>query len=920
MRVVLADSDAERRDRLAGWIAECGYAVVARADGTAAWSACRDAPPQIALLAWDLPELNGVEITRRIRKMDEDVAPYVILFAPPEDHGLAEGLEAGADDIVVGEIGADELALRLGFAERRVADTTRMREEHASYMELLAQAPDLIQTVSLDGQLLYVNRAWCDALGYAERDISEISFFDLVKPELQGRVRKAFRWVLRGHGIQHLQTELLTRDGTIMSVEGSLTPRYRGKTPTSVRIILRDVSRRKRAETVLRNVLEGTSATTGKDFFRSLVRHLSRALGARHALVAELSPGPTARLRSLAVWGGEAFHPNREFELSDMPSSAVLQGDASTNGNAGAEDPSLFPGTRFLAEIGAESYLGVPLTNADGESIGLLCVLNDGPMHTGPDALRILSTFAQRAGAELERLRAQERLASKEAEMRAMLDALPDLLFRIDREGRYLSVHAMDPGLLAAPAEELLRSTVQEMLPPDVAAGFMRKVEDAFATGDAQMLEFELPVDAGVRQFESRIVKSAPTEVVTIVRDVTEMRKAEADRRELDRRMQKTQKLESLGVLAGGIAHDFNNLLTSIMGYASLAARNSIPGSPAHRYLADIEKASRRAADLAMQMLAYSGKGQFVIQPLDLREMIKETASFLKTDVTSRGVIVRSELPGTLPAVEGDVTQLRQVVMNLVLNAAQAMEPDGGTVSVAVREMVVTEAEFARCYVGSDLPAGSYVMLSITDTGCGMDAATKARIFDPFFTTKPHGRGLGLAAVVGIVRGHRGALWVKSRKGEGTRVNVYLPPSAKPVHVDDVPAEAPSIAGDGLILVVDDEQDLRRLTTDILESGGYRVVTAPDGAQGVEALRANDGVDAVLLDMTMPVMNGVDAFRHMREIRPDLPVLISSGYSEKEAVNRFEGDEPAGFIQKPYTAADLLKMIGEVLAAASVRA
>jgi two-component system cell cycle sensor histidine kinase/response regulator CckA len=475
-------------------------------------------------------------------------------------------------------------------------------------------------------------------------------------------------------------------------------------------------------------------------------------------------------------------------------------------------------------------------------------------------------------------------------------------------------VHVQDPKLLYRPKEEFIGRTVTEVLPPDLAARCMERLRSTLETGKVELLEYELETGGEQREFEARLVRCGPGEVLTIVRDVTDQRKAEADRRELDRRMQKSQKLESLGVLAGGIAHDFNNLLTSIMGYASLAQRSSLEGSPSHRYVTDIEKASRRAADLAMQMLAYSGKGQFVIQPLDLREVMNETAKFLKTNVTSRGVLVQTDMPADLPAIEGDATQIRQVLMNLVLNAAQAMEPDGGTVSMAVREAAVTEAELARCYVGADLPPGRYVMLSVSDHGCGMDAATKARIFDPFFTTKTGGRGLGLAAVVGIVRGHGGALWVKSRPGEGTLVSVYLPPSEKSALAEEPPPQVPTARGEGLVLVVDDEPELRQLTTDILESGGYRVVTAADGQEGVDLFRRRrDEIAAVLLDMTMPVMNGVDAFRAMRECQADLRVLVSSGYTEKEAVNRFRGDGPAGFIQKPYTAAELLQAIGEVL-------
>lgn len=787
MRVLLADAGTLSGGTFDQWAASAGHDVTSCADADAVRAAFSDHSPRLLVLDWGLPG-DALDLLGWLRVREGGGAPDVLLLVPGDVEGALErALESGADDVLLHPMREDEFALRLGMAERRVADRERAWDEHRALMDLLEQAPDLIQTVAPDGRLLFVNRAWCDALGYTERESFQLSFFDLVAPDQRAQVRKAFRWVLRGRGVRHLQTELRACDGTAMSVEGNLTPRYRGKTPTSVRVILRDISRRKRAETVLRNVLEGTSATTGKDFFRSLVRHLSRALDVRHALVAELRPGDDAHMQTLAVWSGNDFRENRAFDVVAMPAAGVLQGMA---GAAIAGEASLFPGARFLAELEAASYLGVPLTNAAGESIGLLCVLHDGPMPTGPDALRILTTFAQRAGAELERLRVEQRLANNEARMRAMLDAMPDLLFRIDVDGRYLSVHTHDPDMLFIEADQLLGRTVSEVLPADLAAAIMTKLEAALETNVVQVLEYDLPVPSGGQQFEARMVSCGPSEVLAVVRDVTARVRAEAERRDLDRRMQQSQKLESLGVLAGGIAHDFNNLLTSIMGYSSLAQRSASPGSPTHRYLADIEKASRRAADLAMQMLAYSGKGQFVVQPLDLRDVIRETTGLLKTDLLGRSVHLRVDLPRTAPAMEGDVTQVRQILMNLLLNAAQAMEPDGGSVTISLRERAVRRAEFAGCYVGPDLTPGTYLVLSIADAGCGMDAGTVARIFDPFFTTKTGGRGLGLAAAVGIVRGHRGALSVQSARGEGTTVTVYFPPSEKSARADSVPPRA----------------------------------------------------------------------------------------------------------------------------------
>jgi len=789
----LAEGHATRLAALQRCITGHGYDVTVCARGDAAWAAWEAARHPLVVVPDDLPGVDGLSLCRQIHRGCAEDPHYVLLLVSQQTpDSLQDALRAGADDILVRPIDDAELGIRLRLAERRIAEVARAREEHRSYMDLLAQAPDLIQTVAFDGQLLYVNRAWCQATGYGASEAGTLSFFDLLEPGQGPAMRKAFRWMRKGRPIRHLQTALLAKDGSVLSVEGSFTPRFRGRTPTSIRVILGDVSRRKRAETMLRNVLEGTSMTTGRDFFRSLVKHLSRALEVKHAFVAERVAGSRTALQTLAVWSGDGFIEDRLLECVPRPSPPASETGLAARGEA------FFPGVVFLKETGAESYLGVPVLNAAGISLGALCVLHDGPMRSGPEALRILATFARRAGAEMER------------------------------------------------------------------------------------------------------------------------QQAEAERRELDRRMQEGQKLESLGVLAGGIAHDFNNLLTSIMGYAGLARAKAPACTPGIEYLADIEKASRRAADLATQMLAYSGKGQFVVEPLDLGDLVEETAALLRSDVNSRGVTVDCVEDEGRHVVRADATQVRQVVMNLVLNASQAMEPDGGTLGVRVRVESVSRVELRRCYVGSDLPAGRYVTLRVRDTGCGMAPKVAARIFDPFFTTKRTGRGLGLAAVVGIVRGHHGALSIETAPGEGTTVSIYLPPTALEVSARSLREAITPLAGDGLLLVVDDEEVVRDLTSDVLTSGGYRVLLACDGQEGVEVFRAHaDEIDAVLLDMTMPIMGGPEAFRAMRAIRPNVPVVISSGYTESETVTQFAGDEPTSFIQKPYEAMALLEEMGAVVAAGS---
>jgi nitrogen-specific signal transduction histidine kinase/CheY-like chemotaxis protein len=389
------------------------------------------------------------------------------------------------------------------------------------------------------------------------------------------------------------------------------------------------------------------------------------------------------------------------------------------------------------------------------------------------------------------------------------------------------------------------------------------------------------------------------------------------DRVRAEEALRQAQKTESLGVLAGGIAHDFNNLLVAMLGQASLALAQLPPESPARAPIEKAVKAAERGADLARQMLAYSGRGQFERRPIHLNTLIHENLHLFEVAVP-KNVQLRMDLAEALPPIEGDIGQMQQVVMNLIINAAEAIGERPGTVRM------ITGMEDVRAgddrlwrYTNKPLAPGRYVTLEVRDNGSGMDAETLSKIFDPFFTTKFTGRGLGLAAVLGIVRGHKGGLLVDSAPGHGTTFKLYFPADSaeliQPLPPDTTPpAHAP--AG-GLVLVIDDEQPVREAVTDILELDGLQVITASGGAAGIALYQKRQAdVRLVLLDLSMPGMGGEETFRRLRAINPDARVILSSGYSQAEATRHFVGQGLAGFIQKPYNASTLVKTIRQHLA------
>jgi PAS domain S-box-containing protein len=395
-----------------------------------------------------------------------------------------------------------------------------------------------------------------------------------------------------------------------------------------------------------------------------------------------------------------------------------------------------------------------------------------------------------------------------------------------------------------------------------------------------------------------------------VVRDFTE-------RRRMDEAVRQTQKLESVGVLAAGVAHDFNNVLTAILGNVSLVRRRLASGGTGPEVdeaLAAAERASNRAADLVKQLLNYAGKGRREMRPVDLCQVTKDALAIVKASI-SRKITVRQDVPENCPLIQADVGQLQQLVLNLVLNGAEAIGEAEGEVSVQVRIRNVPASELSERYAAFSLPSRPYTEIRVRDTGVGMDEHTLQQIFDPFFTTKFLGRGLGLAAALGIVRSHGGGIAVESAPGKGTTFTVLLPAEQdKPAPLTIADSVTESARGEGLVLVVDDEVAIRSLIQQTLEDLGYTVLSAENGAQALELFdRSADVIVLVLLDLAMPVLDGAETAVALRSRKPDVPILVMSGIADDDALRRFGQVRIAGFVPKPFAPDQLAQALAVAL-------
>jgi PAS domain S-box-containing protein len=448
------------------------------------------------------------------------------------------------------------------------------------------------------------------------------------------------------------------------------------------------------------------------------------------------------------------------------------------------------------------------------------------------------------------------------------------------------------------------------------------------------VIQLEDALEGRTRELETRIVTrqgevrwvhvlfqtSARTEAdgvgrfVGAVRDVTERKRAEEERRRLEQHMSEVQRLDSLGVLAGGIAHDFNNMLAVIRGNSRLALADLDAGVAPRERLERIRSAAEHATGLTEQMLTYSGRAPVSLRPLALSQLVLGTRDLLVAAV-QEGARLEFDLEEDIPPVEGDVTRLQQVLVNLVSNASEALGERGGTIRVATGLCRMDRRELAEGYGTSDAAPGDYVSLAVSDTGPGIGPEAQQRIFEPFFTTRASGRGLGLAAVLGIVVAHRGVIRIESRTGHGTTFRVLLPRAARPAAIAaDAPERERRRTRSGTILVVDDDEPVLELAREFLERAGFAVLTAPGGQAGIDRFRSHSGeIDAVVLDLVMPGVGGAEAFLEMLRIRPEIPVVVTSGYDKEMVAQRFAARGLAGFLYKPYEPEELVEAVRKAL-------
>ncbi len=856
------------------------------------------------------PDDRDMVVDRHFRRLKGGVLPPIYAFRIVHPSG-ARWVELHA--VVITWNGRPATLNFVSDITERKRTEEALQASQENYQRLVEDASVGICSADISGEVTFVNQTLCRDLGYTAEEMLGKPFIEFVHEQDQPRLVESFLAAFTDPKSRiEFDFRAMCKDGSARDYYGSVTHLKQGETIAGFLAVMTNVAERKRAQEALRE---------SETRFRSLFEHSPVSLWEEDFSLVKLR---IDQLRASGITDFRAYYREHPEEVAqcaarvrvvDVNQASLRLFGAGSKGEllaglekvlAGEDSRLDFAGALTAVAEGKTDYES-EVTNwtlaGEKKRVIVKWILVPGYEET---LARLLVSITDIT----ERKRAEEALRTLSARHEAILAAVPDIIMEVDQNRIYTWANAAGREFYG-----------EDVIGKEVAYYFVgeqdtcQKLQPIF-DGDERAVQVEnwqRRKDGQERMLGwwCRVLKDENGQVkgaLSTARDITEFKQAEQERMEMERRLLHSQKLESLGVLAGGIAHDFNNLLMALLGNLELALEDLSPVSSARPRLDQAVVAAKRAADLTRQMLAYSGKGRFDIQAIDLSELVEENVHMLRSAI-SRKVTFSLQLGKDLPPIEADAGQIQQVVMNLITNASEAIGDEAGVVTLSTGVEECDAACLSRSLVEDKPAPGRFVWLEVSDTGGGMDQRTLQRIFDPFFTTKHTGRGLGMSAVHGIVRGHQGAIMIDSCPGKGTSVRVLFPagerPTAQPAQPTAIDQESGRAAQaallSGTVLVVDDEQMVCDLVAASLTGMGLQVLTAADGMDAVVLFRQHaDEIVCVLLDLTMPNMDGAATLELLRQIRPDVRVILSSGYDEQEATRRFSGQGLAGFLHKPY--------------------
>ena len=726
------------------------------------------------------------------------------------------------------------------------------------------------------GAVVDANPAFCDLVGYSREEIAGLSLGRLLfRPQLSEYLQFVEKRHQDPSSPGFLEISLRRKDGNEVWIEADCPVVPENGTAQLTLVAARDITSRKADDQRLREY-------TGK--YQALFENSEDIIAVmdRDAGLIDINP----------KFEEELGVPRAELSGKNLTSPEIVTTESADRIRLNLKE---------VIDGKSQAVFGINARHKSGRRVPY--EVNVMPLRGEAGVTAVLASLRDIS----QRRDMEEALRNSEETSRVLLNAAQNAAFLIDVQGRILSVNPEAAQMMGMPIEELVGNLIAPCLPPDTAEFRRQKNLEVIRTGQPIYFEDE----AGGKTFSSSVHpicddRGHVIKLAIYSKDMTAEKRSEEERKKLTAQLQQAQKMEAIGTLAGGIAHDFNNLLMAIQGNVSLVLFDMEAAHPHHRILANIERLIRSGADLTSKLLGYARRGKYESRPLALNDLVRETSDTfgrMRKDIT-----IYRDLAENLKSIIADKGQLEQVLLNLFVNAADAM-PAGGKLILRTRNLTHQEIPSK----GYTIKPGAYVLLTVTDTGVGMERGVMARIFDPFFTTKKIGRGtgLGLASAYGIIKSHNGYIEVESEKEKGSTFYVYLPATDQRTSVDSAPSMKPA-AGTGTILLVDDEQMVLEVTAQMIQRLGYTVIRARNGREAIERFRENPGaVSLVILDMIMPEMGGGEVFDQLKRIDPRVKVLLASGYSMQGQAREIMNRGCIGFIQKPFTLQDLsIRLLG----------
>ncbi len=798
----------------------------------------------------------------------------------------------------------------LDITERRRFETAlrESEERHRSIFENSLSVMLIIDPVTQT--IVDANHAATAFYGWTREQLQAMRISDINTLSSE-QIAESMR-LAQQNNLHHFHFKHRLANGSIRDVEVFSSPIFSSGRQLLFSII-HDITERKLVEETLTFLMRSGDSRHAADFFQLLARYLAETLGMDYVCIDRLE-ADSLEAQTVAVYHNGVFEDNVRYMLLDTPCGEVV-GKTICRFEQGVRQQ--FPNDQMLQELQAESYVGVTLWGADGQPIGLIAAIGRQPLTDQCPAESMLQLVALRAAAELERKHAEDQLLESEARYKTLLEHAP-VAVMINQNNRVVLLNKACLQLFGATdKEQLLGKTPYEL--------FHSNCHEAVCARIATMLLQQAPVPA----LEETIVRldgtpvevevtAAPfpskgeTGIHVVLRDISERKKAEQAHQQIEEQLRHSQRMEAIGTLAGGIAHDFNNILTAIIGYAHISQMGLPPEAPQRGPIQQITEAANRATHLTRDLLLFSRKQTTVRRVIDLNDCLANTKGFLER-IISENIVLEIHFSQEPIKVYADPQQLDQVLLNLAANARDAM-PDGGRIALS-SELVRLDPDAAVLLGLAN--AGEYAVIRFADTGKGIEAEDLARVFDPFFTTKEIGKGtgLGLPIVYGIVTGHDGVVKIASTPGQGTELTIYLPcsrdkaPAAKTLVADE-----PLPRGAETILMAEDSERIREMISQVLAEFGYQVITAVDGEDAVRLFKQHaDQIRLLLFDLVMPHLGGPEAYQQIRQIRPDIPVLFTTGYAPQVAEGKLSREQIEQLLHKPYAIVKLLKAVRSAL-------